>query len=152
MNMIFIAMFCFGISAYSFRSARDFSKTDIACLGMGLLAVAVYVLSNDPVLSVTLLILSDAFGFAPTFAKSWNEPWSENAAAYAFASLGYVCSIGAMEVLSYTTIGFVIATAALNAGLAASLFFRRRVLAGREDTELPSFICIPSNYAYSKQE
>jgi hypothetical protein len=55
---------------------------DIFCALLSVVALVLYVLTHNLNVSIVFAILSDAFGFIPTFIKSWKHPESESSAAY----------------------------------------------------------------------
>ena len=63
--------------------------------------------------TVVLLTLIDAFGFAPTFCKSFYKPWDEQLGFYAWMSMRNVVAIAALGHYSLTTVIFSALTGVL---------------------------------------
>lgn len=126
LNIGFIAIVCFWIVFLSYKKwERKITKQDKNTFILGLLAIVIWIFTNDPFFSVLLLIIIDVLWFVPTFTKSYKKPFEESWQSYWLASLGYFFSILAMSNLSFLTIGFVIVTLLCNAWLAIMIFYRR---------------------------
>ncbi len=56
---------------------KNITRSDQAALLVSLLAVASWVVTKDPLISVILASIINAVAFYPTFRKSWQKPWQE---------------------------------------------------------------------------
>lgn len=54
------------------------SRLDKSCLIIGLVALALYAITGNGLLAISLGILADLIGYIPTFVKTWHEPQSED--------------------------------------------------------------------------
>src|SRR5687768_1636337 len=83
------------IFALGIRSGKkDITRTDTIFFALALLATGFWIFANQPFLSVTLLVIIEMLGFAPTLRKAWHKPneetfstWGLNAVRYTLALL-----------------------------------------------------------------
>lgn len=128
-NIWFVAFLCFFIAFISFKKwNRKISKWDSFSLIFWILSIILWIFSDNPFLSVLLLILVDIFWFLPTILKSIQKPFEETETAYFLAWTWYFLSIFAMNNISFLTIWFVVVSCFLNFVLAFIIFYRKRIL------------------------
>lgn len=53
------------------------ARLDLVCYGAFCISLAVYVMTQNAVLSLTLLIMTDLIAFVPTIVKNWRDPTSD---------------------------------------------------------------------------
>ena len=62
----------------SFKSGtRNIVTADVISFVMAIMAIFLWLVVDQPVLSIILVVLIDIFSFIPTFIKSWDKPWQE---------------------------------------------------------------------------
>jgi hypothetical protein len=61
---------------------KDITKTDTLFFILAILALVLWLLVKQPILSAILITLVDMLGFAPTIRKSWSKPHSETLSMY----------------------------------------------------------------------
>ncbi|HYC34133.1 MAG TPA: hypothetical protein VEC13_00195, partial [Candidatus Paceibacterota bacterium] len=59
------------------RGTKDVKPIDLVFLIIGLLTIPLWLLAEQPVLSMIIVTAIDLIGFLPTIRKSWNDPYSE---------------------------------------------------------------------------
>lgn len=117
------------ISAVSFfKGDKDYKKSDWACLAFALLAIPLWMVTDDPVWSVILVTIIDIVAAWPTFRKSWHDPERESPQAFFLASIHPVLSIAAMSVINITTALYLAVIALLNFSTAVLILVRRRAI------------------------
>lgn len=125
----FTAVACLTIAVLSFRNGeKDFSTVDWLSLGGALLAIVLWLITSQPLLSVILVTAIDAIGFIPTFRKSYSKPHEETVIMFASAALKFGISILALGSLTLTTALFPASLVLTNTALAVMLVWRRRQL------------------------
>lgn len=107
---------------------KDIRKIDIVFLLLALLAVPLWLVVEQPVLSIVLLVTIDMLGFAPTVRKSWNAPYSETLSFYLITTGRHALSIFALVELNIITLLFPATWVLANALFAALLIARRFAL------------------------
>lgn len=129
LNIWFVTFLCLLIAFISFKKwSRKINKSDSFSLIFWILSIILWIFSNNPFLSVVLLICVDVFWFIPTILKSLKSPFEENENAYFLAWGWYLMSIFAMNEISFLTIWYVAISCSLNFILAMIIFYKKRSL------------------------
>ncbi len=68
-----------------FKGETGFKKVDAVALAGGLLSFVCLLVLADPLWTLLAVIVTDLFGFLPTWAKSWRDPDSESLLTYSIA-------------------------------------------------------------------
>lgn len=119
--LIFILVFCIGLK----NGNRDIRKIDIVFLIFALLAIPLWLVIKQPVISIILLATIDMLGFAPTIRKSWNDPYSETLSLYTITTFRHALTIFALEKLNLITMLYPITWVIANAVFSILLIARR---------------------------
>lgn len=107
------------------RGVGGASRLDRTCLGIGLLALAGYVVTGSGLVAISLGILSDLIGYIPTFVKTWHKPESEDPTFFiieGIASLLGVIAIRQFRVDILFPLYFVLCSAVV-----VALIYRRKL-------------------------
>ena len=124
------ALSCLGVAGLALRrGGKDIRRLDWVCLAGALVATALWLLANQPLLAIIFVICADALGFFPTFRKSYNKPHEETAINYALGAARWPLAILALQSLTLTTFLYPAAIAIFDLALVAMLLIRRRQLA-----------------------
>jgi hypothetical protein len=83
-----------------FRGEKNITRTDWMAFTGALLAVPVWLATDNPVYAVLVLILIDMLSYYPTIRKSWHNPWGEPPGSYFWAGLRYFFALFAVPVFS----------------------------------------------------
>lgn len=97
-----------------------FLLTSICALGLWLLA-------QQPLISLGLLILSGLVAMAPTIRKSWHNPWSETLYYWELNAFRHALGIFALESVNLLTLLYPATWAVTNLFFSVLLILRRRV-------------------------
>ncbi len=62
---------------FSSKAYWKVSSFDLLCLGVSLLSLVLWQLTNDPVIAVLFALFSNAMAALPTIVKSWSHPETE---------------------------------------------------------------------------
>lgn len=85
------------------KNKSPITKTDTIFLVIAFVALIIWLLAKQPLISAILITLVDLFGFIPTIRKSWKNPYSENLAFYAITTFRFVLTIIAIQHYSLIT-------------------------------------------------
>jgi hypothetical protein len=107
---------------------RDIKRTDVAFLVLAILCIPLWLVVEQPVLSIVVLSTIDMLGFAPTLRKSWTDPFSETLSLYVITTLRHGLSILALFEYNLVTMLFPLTWVFANAAFAVLLIVRRRQL------------------------
>lgn len=124
------ALMCIAVIILGFKhhSQTVIKKVDIVFLVLALIALGLWIIAKQPVLSAILTTLVDLLGFAPTIRKSWNNPYSENLPFYFLNSARFGLAIISLQQYSIITALYPITWLLANSLFAGILILRRRVI------------------------
>lgn len=92
----------FLLSLFRGSSKRDITTTDTIFLVLTFIAIGVWLLAKQPVLSTILIIGIDFLCFVPTIRKSWHRPHTETASFYAINTFRFL--LAAISLQKYTIV------------------------------------------------
>ncbi|KKQ77121.1 MAG: hypothetical protein US99_C0048G0007 [Candidatus Daviesbacteria bacterium GW2011_GWF2_38_6] len=93
---------------------------------LSFVALFLWLIAKQPVLSVILTSTIDLLGFAPTVRKSWNKPHSETLFTYELSTLRHGLSILALQQYSIVTWLYPVSWTFANALFSLILIIRRK--------------------------
>jgi len=121
---------CLGVALLSItRGEKEITRSDWACLVLGLLAIVLWLLVHQPLLAVFLVVTADLMGFVPTFRKSFYRPHEETALQFGISASHWAVSIFALRSLALVEWLYPAAIATMDSALVIMLLARRRQLA-----------------------
>jgi len=110
------------------NGSKDIRKIDVVFLLAAVLALVLWRVVEQPVISIILLSSIDMLGFAPTIRKSWNDPYSETLSFYVITAFRHGLSIFALAEYNIVTYLFPITWVIANVLFAIMLIVRRSVI------------------------
>ncbi len=110
------------------KGQRSITPLDWLSLVGALAALGLWFIVKNPVLSIVLVIVTDALGFFPTIRKSWLKPYEETLSSYVIADIKQVLTILAVSQVSILTVGYSGYLIVANSLLVSVLIIRRQVL------------------------
>lgn len=123
----FTALICFVIFLFSLaKGKRKFILFDWISLASALIALLLWRITNDPLLSVILVTLTDAFGFLPTLRKGYYKPREDSPFLWSVSALKWGLSIIAMESYSFVTLLYPMYLLIVNGSYSLLLLWRRK--------------------------
>lgn len=114
------------------QKRASITKSDTLFFILSLVAVALWLVVDRPLLSVIIVSLVDILAFIPTFRKSWNRPDQETVSAYAINSIRFVLATLAIRNYTLVTILSPLSQAIADGVLTLFLILRRRVVFYRD--------------------
>ena len=105
---------------------KSITTSDIVFLILALLSLFLWLVVNQPILSVVLVVLTDLLGFGPTIRKSWNKPHSETLFTWWVAAFRHGLGIIALEKFNLLTLLYPAAWTAANLIFCIILIIRRK--------------------------
>ncbi len=119
-----ISFVIFGLAL--FKGEKNITLSDkLNLLGAGI-ALALWFITDDPLLSVILITVVDFLGFMPTIRKSYHKPHEETLIHYILAGLKFVLALLALENYTLVTWLYPASLVAANLFFAFMLVVRRR--------------------------
>jgi len=122
-----ISFIVFGLSIN--KGEKDITRSDkLSLLGAGI-ALALWPITNDPLLSVILITIIDFLGFVPTIRKSYRKPHEETMISYLLAAIKFMLAIIALD--NYTVVTWLYPASLVIANIlfVSMLVTRRRTVA-----------------------
>lgn len=123
-------LFTFIIAGVSFKSGeKRITRVDWLCLFGGFSGIALWSLTDDPLLAVIVVTVTNSLAMIPTIRKSFTRPHEETLSMYALAVAKWVPSVLAMESWSAANWLFPVSLIFWNSAMVAILVHRRSSLA-----------------------
>jgi hypothetical protein len=105
---------------------KNITRSDTLILFAALFAIGLWWLLRNPLLSVLLVTVIDVIAYAPSYRKSFSEPWSESVLAWNMFTLAMIFSILSIAHYNVLTVIYLAMTVAMNIGLVALCLYRRQ--------------------------
>lgn len=122
-----VGILIFFVFALSLKNGKaDIRKIDVVFLLLAFVALGLWLIIHQPVLSIILLTTIDLLGFAPTLRKAWGDPHSETLSMYAITTVRHGLSIFALRELNIITSLFPVSWVIVNGLFVIILIARRR--------------------------
>ena len=118
---------CIGVVGLSrIRGTKNITRLDgyIALMGLG--AIFLWLVVDQPLLSALLLIIADLLAFIPTVRKSWSEPQSETLSLYVTNTLRFSMALFAVKEYTFLAASWIVTWILANGLFALMLITRRR--------------------------
>lgn len=125
-----VAVISFVVCALALKNGgnKDITHTDTFMLLMALISTGLWLLADQPTLSMILLIAADMFGFIPSVRKAWHKPYGETLSMWSINSLRHGLSIPALYSYSVLTLLNPVTWVIANFGFSIMLIYRRRLV------------------------
>jgi uncharacterized protein with PQ loop repeat len=105
---------------------KDVKPIDIVFLVIAIIALALWFVVKQPLLSIILLTSVDIMGFIPTFRKTWASPYSETLSTYSINTFRHALSFFALAEFNPITYLFPISWTLANGIFVVMLVMRRQ--------------------------
>lgn len=105
---------------------KDITKLDTVFFILSLVALFLWLVAKQPVLSVILVASTDMLGFVPTIRKSWNKPYSETLFLYELNTIRHGLSLLALEQYNIVTWLYPVSWTIANGLFSVMLIIRRK--------------------------
>jgi len=125
----FIISECFTIIIFFFSLRYGFKhipKSDKYFLAAALLGIIPWVLTNDPSLSVIIVVIIDLVAFIPTLKKAWYFPQSETPILYTSNVLRHSFALVAISSYNISTVLHSIAMIVVNTIMSVFILIRKQ--------------------------
>ncbi|UQO39550.1 hypothetical protein [Burkholderia cepacia] len=124
-----IAVTCFlTLVASVFRGECGWTRVDWFFLVAALSAIPLWMLTDDPTISVCLVTLIELAGLGPTVRKTIRDPWSESLAYFALCVLKYALALLALSTWSIAVAFYPAVNVVASIGICVVMLVRRQSL------------------------
>lgn len=128
--MGFAAASCLLIFGFALlKGNRQFSHLDWICLSLAILAIALWVVTDQPLIAAVLVTAGDALGYIPTYVKGYKKPREENIAPMLVGAIIPILSIPALENFTLSNWLYPASLILSNGGFVIMIWLRRRATA-----------------------
>lgn len=123
-----VCFFIFFLGLRQPKAERDITTGDKLFLTGSFIALGLWLLADQPLLSVILLSTIDMLGFIPTIRKSWSKPHEETLSSYATNTVRFGLAIIALNHYTIITALYPITWIVANGVFSFFLLIRRKQL------------------------
>lgn len=122
-------LLCIGVIVLGLKHGkRDITKSDTFVAILSLIAIGFWLVADQPVISIILVVIADLLAFIPTVRKSWHKPHSETLSLYVTNTLRFVLALVAVEQFTTLSALWPASWAIANGLFSIMLLTRRRQL------------------------
>lgn len=108
------------------KGEKNITRGDWLSLFGAAISLLFWFVTEGPLLSIVLVTIIDAFGFLPTFRKSFHRPHEETLITYVLSALKWMLVIFALENYTVVTWLYPVSLVMLNAAFVLMLTIRRK--------------------------
>jgi len=105
---------------------KNITRSDIIFFTIAILAILIWWLMHNPLLSLILVCFIDLIAFIPTFRKSYNNPWTETILAWEAGAISNIFAILALNQYNVLTLTYIVVIFSSNIAFITFLLIRRR--------------------------
>lgn len=126
---LFAGLMCLTVIILSLKfGKRDITISDTVVAILSLIAIGLWLIADQPILSIILVTIADMLAFLPTVRKSWNKPHSETLSLFVTNTLRFTLVLFALDNYSILTSLWVVAWITANFLFSIMLIVRRKKL------------------------
>lgn len=119
---------CFIIFALAIkRGEKNITLTDRISFGGAILAILLWLLTDNPLSAVVLAVIIDTLAYIPTFRKAYHKPYEETLSAFFITTIGIIISLFALEAYNPTTWLYPACLVVSNSAFISMLVVRRKL-------------------------
>jgi len=104
-----------------------YGQFDVVCQVAAVVGIVLWQLFNSPAVGVMAAVIIDVIGTLPTLRHSWHKPHEETWQTFAYAGLGGVFAVAALETYNWVSLPYALYIVVVNFALAAVIIYRARV-------------------------
>lgn len=121
---------CVGVVILSIKGGkRNITLSDTIVAILSLIAIGFWLIADQPIVSIILVVVADMLAFYPTVRKSWNKPYEETLSLYVTNTLRFALGVLAIETYTVLSTLWLASWVVANGVFSVMLIVRRRQLA-----------------------
>jgi hypothetical protein len=125
---LFMGVVCSVLFIIGLRyGTKNITKIDWIAFILALIAILLWLVVKQPLLSIILVVFIDLMSFLPTLMKGWRDPKSETPITFAFSGIKNGLSIYALESFSLINVMYPAYSLLANLFFVLVLYIRRRI-------------------------
>ncbi len=120
-------LMCLGVILLSLKHGKKYITTsDTITAILSLLAIGFWLVADQPVISMLLVIAADLLAFIPTVRKSWHKPYTETLSLYVTNAIRFSIAVLAVQEYTVLSTAWLVVWAVANALFSIMLVARRK--------------------------
>ncbi len=124
-----MGLICLILFVKSFKTGtKNIVTADVISFVMAVVAIFLWLVIDQPVWSIILVVLIDIFSFVPTFIKSWDKPWQETLFTWVLSIIRQLLVLISLQSFNFVTALFPLYAFVANILFCGELVYRRRVV------------------------
>ena len=122
-----MGLICLVLFVLSFKNGtKNIRKADIVSLVLAIVAIFLWLVVDQPVWSIILIVIIDIFSFTPTFIKSWDKPYEETLITWFLTIIRQILILLSIAEINFVTVFFPSYALVVNIAFFILLITRRR--------------------------
>ena len=122
-------LLCIGVVILSLKSGKkDITLSDTLVAGLSLIAMGFWLIADQPIVSIILVVVADMLAFIPTVRKSWHKPFSETLSLYVTNAIRFLIAVIAVKNYTILAVLWPASWAIANLLFSTMIFIRRQQL------------------------
>lgn len=122
-------LLCIGVVVLGLKHGnKDITRSDTFVALLSLVAIGFWLIADQPVVSIILVVIADLLAFIPTIRKSWHKPFTETLSLYTTNTLRFVLALAAVEQFTLLSALWPAAWALGNGLFSIMIIIRRKQL------------------------
>ncbi len=118
---------CMGVVLLSLKNGKkDITMSDTVVGVLSLAAICFWLIVDQPVVSITLVIIADILAFIPTVRKSYYQPYTETLSLYITNAFRFGLALFAVKQYNYLSSSWIVAWIVGNIALSIIIIVRRK--------------------------
>lgn len=120
-------LLCLGVVILSLKNGkRNITTSDTVTAILSLIAIGFWLIADQPMISLFLVICADGLAFIPTIRKSWYHPHTETLSLYVTNALRFTLALAAIEKYTFLSSAWIVFWVIGNAFFSIMLILRRQ--------------------------
>jgi hypothetical protein len=126
---LFMGIICTIIFVFALKNGtKDITKKDWIAFILALIATVLWLVVDQPLISIILISFIDLMSFLPTMMKAWRDPWSETVITFVMTNIKNALSLYALESFTLITVIYPVYALLANFVFIGILVGRRKVV------------------------
>ncbi len=119
-------LLCLGVVFFGLKEGKkDITTSDTVVAILSLISIGFWLIADQPIISIILVIIADGLAFIPTIRKSWHNPYSETLSLYITNALRFFLALAAIETYTFLSTSWIVFWATGNALFSIMIVIRR---------------------------
>ena len=107
------------------RGEKNITRFDWYCFISALVGIILWVLTDNVLLAIVIVTITDALAYIPTFRKTYSKPYEETLIEYALGSLKFLIGLFALEAFDLVNWLYPLSLVIMNGAFVVMAIIRR---------------------------